>query len=204
MCSKNYFLSCWLQNSKWSIKIFLPVADFTVASKQYIRTGHPNTPVNFLELIRTKGEWNQAVSGSHHPQDKLQRLPLQSAYDSCWTTAHCCCAACDTGSTAWACSAHHILALLIIFYDSMLMQTQNCKTQLPARQHGLLRSSITEMNIIMLWAIVQSFPMSIFNLDQNKIHPTGKSNNLFLNSYEIIYKFLKTNGNSFFHHNAHH
>lgn len=96
MCLKNYFLSCWLQNSKWPIKTLLPVADSTVASGQYIRSGHPNTPVNFLELVRIKGEWNQAVSGSHHPQDKLQRQPItEFAYGSWWATAHYCWATCD-------------------------------------------------------------------------------------------------------------
>lgn len=133
MCSKNYFLSCCLQNSKWSIKMFLPVADFTVAIIQYIRIGHPNTLVNFLELIRTKGEWNQAVSGSHHPQDKLQSLPLQSLPMTLAGLQHT--AAVQpvtlyTGSTAWACSAHHILTLLIIFYayaNSELQDTPVCQ-----------------------------------------------------------------------------
>lgn len=33
---------------------------------------------------------------------------------------------------------------------------------------------VTVLDNIMLWAIVQPFPMSVFNLDWNKIHPTGK------------------------------
>lgn len=165
MCLKILF-SCWLQDSKQYIKVSLQIADFTVPKykMQYIRTGHSNTLAIFLKLIRTKYMWNQAGYGCFHPQDWLWRLQVaEHSCDSWWTIACYCYAA---------------------YIPRTLMKqslSSCCLCKLGAARHACLPGStyssegqVTVLDIILLGAIVQSFPMSTFSLDWNKIHSTGK------------------------------
>lgn len=106
--------------------------------------------------------WNQAAYSSLHPQDGLQRLHVtEFAYGSWWTTACYCCAA-EAAALPWS------LSLLCL-----------CKPG--TARHACLPGStysseghITALEML-LWAVVQPLPMSIFSLNWNKIHPTGKA-----------------------------
>lgn len=183
MCLKILF-SCWLQDSKQYIKVFLQIADFTVPKykMQYIRTGHSNTLAIFLKLVRTKYMWNQAGYGCFHPQDWLWRLQVaEHSYDSWWTIA-------------CYCYATYIPRTLMKQSPSSC-----CLCKLGAARHACLPgstySSGNSVRHHLAWAIVQSFPTSIFSLDWNKIHSTWKvivplrkkqATTFLLCSYDII------------------
>lgn len=164
MCLKNLF-SCWLQDSKWYIKVFLQILDFTVPKykMQYIRTGHPNTLASFLELIRTK-------------RVKSCRLWLPSPSELATETASC--RACLQLMTGYS-----MRPLCSPCPRTLMKQilSLRCLCKLGAEGHSCLPGSmysseghVTALDNILLWAVLQPFPISIFNLDCNKIHLTGK------------------------------
>ena len=107
---------------------------------------------------------------------KSSRLWLPSSSGLAMETASC-------RAFLWLLTDYSMLLLCGLWPRTLMKQSLSlqCLCKQSAARHACLPGStysseghVTVLGNILLWAIVQPFPMSIFSLDWNKIHPTGK------------------------------